>query len=76
MSLWAGLAVYFVIWWTVLFCVLPLDVRSQAETGQIVSGTEPGAPVAPGLARKAILTTIASAVVFVVVYVLWVWAEM
>lgn len=76
MSLWAAMAVYFIIWWTVLFCVLPLNIQSQAEKGEVVAGSEPGAPTEPQLLRKAGLTTILAALVFAVVYVLWVWSEM
>jgi predicted secreted protein len=76
MTLSAALAVYFIIWWTVLFCILPLNVRSQVEAGEVTEGTEPGAPVAPQLARKAIITSIVSLVVFGFVYALWVWADM
>lgn len=53
-------ALYFVIWWTILFVVLPFNVRSQAEAGEVVSGTEPGAPTIPALREKAIWTTILS----------------
>jgi predicted secreted protein len=66
-----ALAVYFVIWWTVLFAVLPFGVRSQAETGDITQGTEPGAPALPGLLRKALITTAIAAVVFVIVWYVW-----
>jgi predicted secreted protein len=66
-----ALAVYFVIWWTVLFAVLPFGVRSQAETGEITQGTEPGAPALPGLLRKALITTAIAAVVFVIVWYVW-----
>jgi predicted secreted protein len=72
----AAIAVYFVIWWTLLFCVLPLNIQSQVERGDVVKGTEPGAPVAPQLAKKAIITSVLSLVVFGVVYVLWVWADL
>ena len=58
-------AVFLTIWFTVLFAVLPIGVRSQAETGEIVPGTEPGAPTAPRLLMKAGLTTLLSVVVFV-----------
>ncbi|HEV7258858.1 MAG TPA: DUF1467 family protein [Bosea sp. (in: a-proteobacteria)] len=71
MTLASALAVYFVIWWTVLFVVLPFGVRSQAETGEITQGTEPGAPVLPGLARKAMITTVIAAVVFSIVWYVW-----
>jgi predicted secreted protein len=51
-------ALYFVIWWTVLFVALPIGVRSQHETGDVVRGSEPGAPSAPNLRFKALLTTL------------------
>lgn len=71
MTIAGGLAVYFVIWWTVLFVTLPFGVRSQAEDGEVVQGTEPGAPVLPGLAKKALVTTILAAIIFVFVWYIW-----
>jgi predicted secreted protein len=66
-----GLAVYFVIWWTVLFVTLPFGVRSQAESGSVEMGTDPGAPVMPGLAKKAVATTVIAAIVFGIVWYIW-----
>ena len=60
-----GLALYFVIWWILLFAVLPFGVRSQAESGEIVAGSEPGAPSVPALREKAIWTTLLASVVLV-----------
>ena len=57
-------AIFLTIWFTVLFAVLPFGIRSQHETGDIVAGTDPGAPVAPRLFIKAFWTTLISAVVF------------
>jgi len=31
-----ALAIYFVIWWLVLFCVLPFGVRNASEAGETV----------------------------------------
>ncbi|MBB4040869.1 putative secreted protein [Microvirga flocculans] len=62
-----GLALYFVIWWILLFAVLPFGVRSQAEAGEVIQGSEPGAPVMPGLREKAIWTTLVASVVLVIV---------
>ena len=42
-----AIAIYFLIWWVVLFAVLPWGVRSQEEAGEVVPGTDPGAPAAP-----------------------------
>jgi predicted secreted protein len=71
MTIGGGLAVYFVIWWTVLFVTLPFGVRSQAESGEVEKGTDPGAPVMPGLAKKAVATSIIAAVVFGIVWYVW-----
>jgi predicted secreted protein len=61
-----GLALYFVIWWVLLFAILPFGVRSQAESGEVVAGTEPGAPAVHGLQEKAIWTTIVASLVLVI----------
>ena len=61
---WAlGTAIFVIIWWTLLFTVLPFGVRSQQETDAIVPGTDPGAPAKPRLGMKLIVTT-ALAIVF------------
>ncbi|NIX77444.1 DUF1467 family protein [Microvirga terricola] len=60
-----GIALYFVIWWTLLFAILPFGVRSQVEVGDVAHGTEPGAPAAPALREKAIWTTFVSSAVLV-----------
>jgi len=62
-----GLALYFVIWWILLFAVLPFGIRSQVETGDVVRGSEPGAPALPALREKAIWTTLVASVVLVIV---------
>jgi predicted secreted protein len=60
-----GIALYFVIWWILLFAVLPFGVRSQIESGEVAAGTEPGAPSMPALREKAILTTLVADVVLI-----------
>jgi predicted secreted protein len=59
-----GFAIYFVLWWVVLFLTLPFGVRSQHEDGVGAPGTDPGAPVATKMGRKLIWTTVLSAVIF------------
>jgi predicted secreted protein len=59
-----GFAIYFVLWWVVLFLTLPFGVRSQHEDGGGAPGTDPGAPVASQMGRKLIWTTALSAIVF------------
>ena len=64
MSLTTSLAVYFVVWWTVLFAVLPWGVRSQLESGEVVPGSGPGAPALPKLRSKLIWTTVVATITF------------
>ena len=59
-----AIAVFFTTWWIVLFAVLPFGVKSQRESGEVVKGTDPGAPVVTGLAWKAAWTTGISIVLF------------
>jgi predicted secreted protein len=68
MSLTLGLALYFIIWWTVLFAVLPFGVRTQAEDGRVVPGTPESAPVRPRLIRIFVINTVVALVVFVCVW--------
>ena len=67
-SISTGLAIYFVMWWLVLFVTLPFGVRSQHEDGGGAPGTDPGAPVVTGMGRKLIWTTVISAVIFAISY--------
>ena len=57
-------AIYFVLWWLVLFLTLPFGVRSQHEDGEGTDGTDPGAPVITRMGAKLIWTTVISAVIF------------
>ena len=57
LTIGGALSLYFVIWWTLLFAMLPFGVRSQAEHGEVAEGTEPGAPALPRLREKAIWTS-------------------
>jgi predicted secreted protein len=61
-------AIYFILWWVVLFAVLPWGVHSQAESGEVVPGTDPGAPAIPALKAKLAWTTVVTTIVFAVGY--------
>lgn len=68
MSTPLSIAVFLTIWWVVLFAVLPFGVRSVHEDGAVQPGHDPGAPVAPLLLKKALWTTVISAIIFAGVY--------
>jgi predicted secreted protein len=47
-------AIFLLIWFVVLFAVLPWGVRQPSQPER---GHDPGAPVSPQLGRKALITT-------------------
>lgn len=55
--------IYFVVWWLVLFAILPWGAHTQDDEGEVVLGTPRSAPVRPMLVKKAIATTIVAAIV-------------
>ena len=67
-------AIYFLIWWLVLFCTLPIGVRNAAEDGVVVeAGHDPGAPTVIGMKFKLLLTTIVASILFAVLWVVYVY---
>ena len=72
MSTTTAIAIYFLIWWLTLFAVLPFGVRSQHEDGDMVPGSDPGAPIVPRLFWKLFWTTFVSGVIFAILYVVYV----
>ena len=55
------IAFYLIVWFVCLFIVLPFGVHNQVDAGQVVRGTEPGAPVSPRLLRRLLATTLLAA---------------
>ncbi len=65
MTIGTGIAVYVVIWWLVLFTVLPWGAHAE-ENPEIGHAT--GAPAKPHIGLKFAVTTGISAVVFAIFY--------
>lgn len=57
MSITAALVLFAVIWFMTFFVVLPLNLTTQGDTGEVVPGTPPAAPAGFVVKRKAIITT-------------------
>lgn len=68
MTITLGIALFFIIWWTVLFAVLPWGLRTQAEDGDVVPGTPASAPTKPQLIRLFVINTLVAGVVFAIVW--------
>jgi predicted secreted protein len=69
MGLISGLAVFFIVWWLVLFTVLPWGVQNTHEAGENSEpGNATGAPVRPQILVKFAITTVIAIGVFAVLY--------
>ncbi|WP_282608201.1 DUF1467 family protein [Pelagibius sp. Alg239-R121] len=66
MNWFTGILVYVIVWWVVLFMVLPWGVRREENPEE---GHEAGAPVNPMLGRKVLITSGIAAVIWGAVYV-------
>jgi predicted secreted protein len=61
MSWVSGAATFLMIWWVLLFAVLPWGVQRAEDTGQI------GAPRLPNIRRKFIITTVLSILIWLAI---------
>jgi predicted secreted protein len=66
MTVLTGFVLFAIIWWTVLFAVLPIGVGPAHEDDG--SGVQPGAPKNPRIGRKFAITTLVSAVVWLAIF--------
>ena len=69
MTLFFAVSMYLVIWWIVLFVMLPISVRTSEEAGEKPSpGNAESAPHLPHLLQKMVATTVVSSLVFAALY--------
>ncbi|WP_118138056.1 DUF1467 family protein [Oceanicella sp. SM1341] len=64
MTITSVIVLYAVTWFMCLFVALPIRVTTQSDTGEIVPGTAPSAPVNPRLGRKILWVTVATTVIW------------
>lgn len=67
MNLTGGIVLYSVLWFLVMFLLLPIGQRSQADMGEVTAGTPPGAPYRPQLRKKALWCTVITTVLWAVI---------
>ncbi len=68
MSITGSIVIYVIIWWIVLFSLLPLDVNRNKNIK--IEGEDPGSPENPKILKKFIFTTIISTALFLLIYYL------
>ena len=57
-------ALFFILWWVMLFVTLPFGHRTQDDDGEVTLGTVSSAPSKPWMLRKIIVNTVVSIIVF------------
>jgi predicted secreted protein len=61
---WVSIAaLYFILWWLVLFATLPFGLKTQDEEEDVTLGTVSSAPKGPHMLRAFVRTTIVSALI-------------
>ena len=71
MGFTGSIIVYASIWWIVFFSILPIGIQSNKEIYKDnVQGSDPGAPKNPKIAKKFLITTIITSIIFIVIYYL------
>ncbi len=56
-------AVYFILWWIVLFATLPFSLKTQDDERDVTLGTVSSAPNGPHMLRAMLRTTVVSALI-------------
>jgi predicted secreted protein len=67
MAITSALVLFAVIWFMLLFIVLPLRLTTQEEAGERVPGTPLSAPMQPHLKRKAKIITLIALPIWIAV---------
>ena len=71
MGITGSIIVYVLIWWIIFFSVLPIGIQSNKEKfKERIGGVDPGAPNKPKIAKKFLITTIITSIIFIVIYYL------
>ena len=74
MNVVSAIVLFAVIWFMVLFVVLPLRLKTQGDVGERLVGTHAGSPATGfSMKRKVRLTTLVALVVWAVVAGVIVW---
>ncbi|HXI87903.1 MAG TPA: DUF1467 family protein [Parvularculaceae bacterium] len=59
MNIVGAIVIYIMVWWVIVFAVLPWGVRGRWESPDDgVKGAEPGAPAVTHLKKKLLITSV------------------
>lgn len=66
MTITAAIVLFAIIWFMVLFICLPLKVKTQGDSGEVVPGTPESAPENGDIKNKILLVTAITGVLWVI----------
>ena len=61
-------ALFFVVWWLVLFAILPFGLKTQDEEDDVTLGTVSSAPRGPHVVRAMLWKTLVTAILIGIFY--------
>ena len=71
MGITGSIIIYVMIWWIIFFSILPVGIQSNKEIfKESIEGADPGAPNNPKMAKKFLITTIITSILFIMIYYL------
>ena len=69
MGITGSIIIYVMIWWIIFFSILPVGIKSNKEVFRdSIEGIDPGAPKNPKIAKKFLITTIITSILFIMIY--------
>ncbi len=67
MTITAALVLFAVIWFMILFICLPINLKTQGESGSVIPGTPASAPENVNLKNKIKIVTLISFITWVLI---------
>ena len=68
MGIAGSIILFLLIWWLLLFIILPLNISDTAEK-IVEGGNDTGAPSNPQIFKKFLITTIISIIIWSIMYI-------
>ena len=73
MNVLSAIVLFWMIWFLTLLVTLPIGLRTQGESGELVPGTPSSAPVDAMIRKKMIWTTAAAVAIWLVTCAIIIW---
>jgi predicted secreted protein len=70
MSVTSAFVLFAVIWFLTFLIVIPFKIKTQGDMGVVLKGTQAGAPEVHDLRKKAIITTVVSLILWLLITIL------